>query len=392
MQSLDDLLAPLTATEFCRQYWNRRYLLQAGDPDRFTDLLSWSELNHLVEFAALHPPRLRLVLETRNLSESHYMESYAAYPHVNVAGMTEALAKGATLVIDRIDHLVPQLHRLARGLQVKLRCGVGMNMYGSWRTQKGFDLHWDRHDVLVLQVSGRKRWKVYEPTRLHPLQDDSAAAPEPTAPPVWEGVLETGSVLYLPRGWWHVAQAMDEASLHITISLRPYTGVDLLTFLVDGLRDHPEVRQYLPHLGTEEERAAYTGRLRELLAEAAAGDLLPAFEADRAQNKLHSDLSPSLPGAVSAQLKPLGAGARVRLTQRTPLPLQPSEQDGIWRLKVDGKEWPCEEDVRRVLQRLSHVRAVSLEELTAAAGGPATQLKLRMMLTVLQSNGLLYVG
>ena len=89
-----------------------------------------------------------------------------------------------------------------------------VNLYAGWRTQKGFNLHFDGHDTMILQVHGRKYWKVYRPTRLHPFADDIKMAYVLRTLRV-EGVLENGGMLYLPRGWC-VRPAADEPSLHLT--------------------------------------------------------------------------------------------------------------------------------------------------------------------------------
>jgi len=53
-------------------------------------------------------------------------------------------------------------------------------MYAGWRTNNGFDLHFDDHDTMILQVFGRKRWQVFNPTRLHPFKKDAEEAVKPT--------------------------------------------------------------------------------------------------------------------------------------------------------------------------------------------------------------------
>ncbi|MBK8915011.1 MAG: hypothetical protein IPM64_10505 [Phycisphaerales bacterium] len=61
-----------------------------------------------------------------------------------------------------------------------------------------------------------------------------------------ECVLARGDVLYCPRGHWHEALASKESSLHLTLALFWRTGVDLLSWIADELRDNEVLRQSFP--------------------------------------------------------------------------------------------------------------------------------------------------
>ena len=43
-----------------------------------------------------------------------------------------------------------------------------MNAYITPESARGFEPHYDVHDVFVLQVSGEKHWSVHAPVREHP--------------------------------------------------------------------------------------------------------------------------------------------------------------------------------------------------------------------------------
>ena len=128
-----------------------------------------------------------------------YIDGPVGALRFNAGGLITALAQGATMIIDAIHEVAPAAAQLTASMEEALSCVCVSNLYAGWRSQRGFDLHWDPHEVFVLQLSGRKRWQVFAPTRLHPLGDDIETAPKPTAPPVWEGILNDGDLLYLPR-------------------------------------------------------------------------------------------------------------------------------------------------------------------------------------------------
>jgi len=177
------------------------------------------------------------------------------------AEVTKQLQEGATLILDAIDEIHEPIADLATHLERVLCARVQINLYAGWRTSPGFDVHWDGHDVLILQVSGRKHWKVYAMTRENPLPDDPKTE-DPPKTPVWEGILEDGDLLYIPRGWWHVAVPLDEPTLHLTVGLHRATGLDFAAWFMERLRESATIRQDLPRLGTAVDREAHLQRLR----------------------------------------------------------------------------------------------------------------------------------
>jgi hypothetical protein len=140
-----------------------------------------------------------------------------------------------------------------------------VNLYATWGKVEGFNVHWDDHDVFVVQIAGSKRWQVFAPTRPWPTERDAEPAPPPDTPPSAEPLLGPGDVLYLPHGWWHVANAEDSPSLHLTIGVRPPSGIDLLDHLVDLLRQHEPVRRRLPRFETDGSAEDYVAAIAALV-------------------------------------------------------------------------------------------------------------------------------
>ncbi|WP_052425200.1 JmjC domain-containing protein [Streptomyces fulvoviolaceus] len=117
------------------------------------------------------------------------------------------LAEGATMVLNAVDELHPDTEHTAADLERLFRTVVRTNLYASWIATEGFGLHFDDHDVLVVQLSGRKRWRFHPPTRAAAMLHDVVTPPRPTGEPYADTVLGEGDVLFLPRGWWHGASA-----------------------------------------------------------------------------------------------------------------------------------------------------------------------------------------
>jgi hypothetical protein len=179
--------------------------------------------------------------------------------------MLAELREGATIVWDAIDHGHPPIRFAKEVIERALRAFVFINMYASWGALPGVDDHWDDHDVFVLQVTGHKNWRVHPATRMWPMPEDFGTEPPPEYEHDW--TLVPGSVLYLPRGWWHRVTPVNEPSLHLTIGILKPTNADFLAWLLDQAKESEFVRQDYPFPVDEGARVAYAAALRSVLGE-----------------------------------------------------------------------------------------------------------------------------
>jgi lysine-specific demethylase/histidyl-hydroxylase NO66 len=131
---------------------------------------------------------------------------------------------GATIVLQGLHHTDPHLARTATNLALDLDHPVQINAYLSPAAARGLDLHFDYHDVFVVQLGGSKRWRVWEP--LERTVDPVKAKHRIPLPrfaelgePLLDVQLRTGDCLYLPRGFPHAAETIDEESHHLTIGV-----------------------------------------------------------------------------------------------------------------------------------------------------------------------------
>ncbi|WP_019063020.1 cupin domain-containing protein [Streptomyces prunicolor] len=272
-----NLAAHLGRDEFLTQVFHRHYRHLPGAFSAPGELMTWDDLNTILATHRMDPPRLRLSIDGEMVPQYRYSAPVSTRRHTvwqrtHPAELHERLAEGASLVIDAVDELHPPVGRAAMELEQWLRTGVQTNLYASWTAREGFGVHWDDHDVVVIQVDGSKRWKIYGPTRTAPMYKDTEEPEPPPEKPLTEVVMRPGDLLYLPRGWWHsVAASEGEHSLHLTFGIQTTTGAQLLSWLADDLRRHDVVRLDLPVFASTEEQAAYLERLRREVV-AALGD------------------------------------------------------------------------------------------------------------------------
>ncbi|SIT56170.1 conserved hypothetical protein [Mesorhizobium prunaredense] len=155
---------------------------------------------------------------------------------------------GATIVLNRVHLYHPALAEFCGQLSREFSAPCQANVYLTPPGSKGFNLHYDTHDVFMAQVAGSKRWRVYDSVFDLPLASQgSSARLEPAGDPVIETELSAGDVLYMPRGWSHEGTTTGTTSLHITFGVYFFTWADALIEAVSNrvLRDR-KYRSSLP--------------------------------------------------------------------------------------------------------------------------------------------------
>lgn len=267
---------------FAREHWGRVPLLSRGDalPRDFDDLLSAAMVDELLAERGVRAPFVRVAKEGGVVAENRYLGPAgfgAEMPdQIDAAKVLNQLASGATLVLQGLHRLWPPLIDFVRAMVDDLGQPVQANAYITPPGNRGFDPHYDVHDVFVLQTAGRKHWTVHPPVHTDPLRsqpwsDHSEAVDRCVHDePFLDTVLEPGDALYLPRGWVHSAQALGELSIHLTIGISPRTGIDVVRAVIDELEAMPDFRRSLP-LGVDPtdqgEMAAITTKILTALAD-----------------------------------------------------------------------------------------------------------------------------
>jgi ribosomal protein L16 Arg81 hydroxylase len=388
MMGLDQVLAPLGAKAFLRDYWLKTFVHVPGKAGRFADLLTWEELDAILEQHRLTPPRLKLYKDGQAIDPAHYLTpAMFGVPRLDAGGLAICLAQGASLILDDAQELAPRVRDLMQTFQEALHTDAFANLYAGWHSQKAFSLHWDPQEAIVIQLCGRKRWTVYRPTRHHPLKNDIEPPAQPTRGPAWEGIVADGDILYIPRGWWHEAFPLNEPSLHLTISLTPPTAMDYLAWAVSGLRRQEDMRASLP-ADDEAALAASTktisGLLNGLLQQAPLGTFLQEWEANIRPNP-HIKLS----AASYEQFAGVTQESRIRLASLHRLSFTPHGEN--FEFFAAGRLWTVPKTLQPALANLHNGRELSLSDLTQALLDPSAKADLIKSLNVLAHAGVIVV-
>jgi Cupin superfamily protein len=386
--AFDRVISPLSRDEFLSKFWRRSFIRVDGQKGRFASLLPWADLNCILEHHRLEPPRLRLFHDGKPIDPSRYFSLQNGKKRLRPASLINLLSDGATLILDGVEQLEPPVRELAEAFEDALHARTTVNLYAGWGTQKGFDLHWDPQDTMILQASGRKRWEIYRPTRLNPLPWEAEETLPPTEEPIWAGVLEDGDVIYIPRGWWHVALPLDEPSLHLNMTIVPANGIDLLRWFTDGLKQHAEVRMNLPDPGSTAERKQYVSRLRELILEQWSDNVLDRFLAE--WNAIPMRPQVRFPFSPIECRAPITLETRIRLSTTGQLSFQAGTGDSI-SFSANGVWWQCPPGLVPALELLSGTTSRSVRELSAQIPNETVSPKLIAFLTGLAMGGVIWI-
>ena len=249
--SLAGLIAPVTEDEFFREYWDRAPLyLRRGTADAYGGVLRAEDVEAFLSRGDIRYPALRMAKDGPTILPSSYSDiltfgSYAAEGLVDVERVRQFHAAGASIILQLTRSSIPRLSRFANRLQANLGFNVETTVYLTPKNAQGFTTHYDTHGVFVLQIEGKKRWRLYDFMRdlptLSQTFDSSEAVPSVVRREV---VLEPGDLLYVPRGLAHDAVAESEgSSLHVSVGLFPPLWLDLFGVLVEEVKGDVRFRR-----------------------------------------------------------------------------------------------------------------------------------------------------
>ena len=250
------LLSPFDQEGFVTQHWAKKPLrINRDDHTYYSGLLPESELEMVLYVASQGRGAVEL------LSEDDVPLKCRSHKQA-----LEGFREGKSLRIDSIHHFSHGIMMLARNLEAIIQCPVNVNMYLTpGAGKKALNRHYDTHDVFVLQIHGKKVWRLYDPPFLSPIEflplqrhesmremekfrlgkdmsaRDSCILTE-------EFTLSAGDCLYLPRGFWHEAESNPgEVSCHLTVGIQPTTYLDVVSVaLSQAAQSDVRLREPLP--------------------------------------------------------------------------------------------------------------------------------------------------
>lgn len=249
--------------KFLQQYWQKQPLLIRGGFRNFEDLLDENDLAGLAQEQQIDA---RIVVREKHqwqvyqgpFADKDFRQYCQGHWSLLVQGVDGYLNEGAELLnaFDfipawRIDDLM-----------------VSFSVPGG-----GVGHHVDQYDVFIIQGKGRRRWQVgaagnMPEIRPHPLL--SQVAP---FEPIIDAVLECGDVLYIPPGFAHCGETLEDC-LNYSVGFRAPDQQALFSsfadFMIDsgGFQQRYQDPQLLPRTFSREVSRSEVQALRALMQQA----------------------------------------------------------------------------------------------------------------------------
>jgi hypothetical protein len=193
-----------------------------------------NSLFELIEMQRINPEDIRVVRNGEIVDPSEYI-TQGSCPKVESNKITALyLHNSCTLVFQNLNHYFPRLQNLMLHLRSKSgRWKFKANAYLTPANSAGFEAHWDLTEVMLLQMCGSKKWKVWDPIFRNPffsadqmMMENTVRMYSNSSKPQMELDLKQGDVLLIPRGYVHSGITSDQESLHISIGFKDLTVLD----------------------------------------------------------------------------------------------------------------------------------------------------------------------
>ncbi|NWI21302.1 RIOX1 oxygenase, partial [Crypturellus soui] len=306
------LLAPVSPREFAERHWERAPLLvRRGQPGYYAGLFSTAELDAILRSGRV---RFGTHLDVTSYAEG-VRETHNPAGRALPAVVWDFYQNGCSLRLLCPQAFSDTVWQFLSILQEHFGSMVGANTYLTPPGTQGFAPHYDDIEAFVLQLEGKKHWRVYSPrteAEVLPQFSSTNLTQAELGEPVLEVVLEAGDLLYFPRGFIHQGDCLPDAhSLHITVSsFQRNSWGDLLEKLLPAalqmaLEEDVEYRQGLPmdYLGymgvahsdvVDARRTAFVEKVQSLVKKLISYAPIDAAVDQRAKSFLHDCLPPVL--------------------------------------------------------------------------------------------------
>lgn len=308
----DWLICPVKRDNFFEEVWEKKPLLVKRHHTKYyRGIFGCADLDAVL--------RDNCVLFNKNLDVTSYVDGKRethnpngrAYPAV----VWDYYQNGCSVRMLNPQTFSKPVWKLLSILQEHFGSCVGANIYLTPPGSQGFAPHYDDIEAFVLQLEGRKRWKLYSPRNFAetlPKYSSGNFKPTEIGEPILNIELEPGDLLYFPRGTIHQASTPEDVhSLHITVSTcQRNTWADYFEKLMPAavqmaFEEDLEFRESLPldymqHVGLANSdndspgRKAFVDKVMRLMGKLLTSAPVDACADQMAKGFIHDSLPPVL--------------------------------------------------------------------------------------------------
>ncbi|XP_034555883.1 ribosomal oxygenase 1 [Notolabrus celidotus] len=321
------LISPIPAKSFFKETWEKKpILVQRKNPNYYKGLFSTAEFDRILrQDDVQYGVNLDVTSYTNGKRETHNPPG-RALPF----SVWDFYESGCSLRMLNPQAFASTVWNVLSILQEQFGSMTGANVYLTPAGTQGFAPHYDDIEAFVVQLEGKKHWRVYNPRtedEVLPVLSSTNFDQGDIGKPILEVVLEAGDLLYFPRGFIHQGDCLPDAhSLHITISsYQKNSWGDLMQKLVPAalevaMEEDVEFRQglpldYLTYMGVQNSdkddprRTKFFSKVESLMKKLTNYAPVDAAVDQKARDFLHDCLPPVLtPEELASSVQ--GAPAR----------------------------------------------------------------------------------
>ncbi|WP_374029087.1 JmjC domain-containing protein [Bdellovibrio bacteriovorus] len=213
MSILEELLSPLTLSEFQTHYFQREAFAAPFKASFLKNTVSWSLLNEI--FLSRH--RNCWLPKAGCLPDEPHLNTGL----LNYEQARQGFVEGRTVLVRHAEEAHPLMTLIGTDFKRLFNKPIDIQLYCTPAQQQGFDWHYDIEDVFVIQSAGEKEFHLRrntvseKPYDLKKQNADFMKEPRSQEIRCW---LKAGDWLYIPAGYWHKAHAITD-SYHLSVGV-----------------------------------------------------------------------------------------------------------------------------------------------------------------------------
>jgi len=263
---LQSLLGETKLEDFLKDYWEKKPLVvRRSDADFYGGVFSLATMKEVLKGNELY--------FEGDVNVCRYVDNEKELLNedrqITAEDVDELMEQKATFQFHHPQRYVDELWNVMEKLETYFGSLVGSNVYITPKDSQGLAPHCDDVEIFVMQLEGKKEWKLYKPMVELSRDYTQDLLQEDIGEPTMTVTLEPGDMLYFPRGVIHQARTIGEShSTHISVSTyQQNTWGDFMNHAVTqaiekGLEEDVSIRSglpinYLSMLGTGKNIGAY---------------------------------------------------------------------------------------------------------------------------------------
>ncbi len=213
------LISPVTPETFGAEFWERQPSISKFGGGGCVPLdFSLSDFLEILAFHDLKNADVSMFKANQRYGHDAFQDPKA---RLRSRVVECGLRDGYTLRMGGLHRHHRALASYASQLAWELGASVQIVAYLTGPSCPGYDVHFDLDEIFIVQISGTRRWDMYEPELVLPTDAVTQRPLESDEAPHSAWDVAPGDVLHIPRGWRHGAQTQGEYSLHCSVEITP---------------------------------------------------------------------------------------------------------------------------------------------------------------------------